>query len=211
MQEKLSSPNSSKRLFQFVKLICIIGIFPVIIGFIRGLIFEIAKLEPLFSKSLYWGIASYLLLHIFLIEPLKFYKKTQRFIQVIFGFFSPLFKVSYYIIPFWVIILIVIYLIFNKILKFEQGNFLFFFLSSFFFSMHIVCVAKILKVDELRKIIDYLFIIFVIIIINIFFFSLNLKLYHSEFSVVQVGRQGIDSGLKLAGAVFEQLFVPEVR
>lgn len=208
MEEKTS--NTAK-FSQAIKLIFVLGVFPLLVGFIRGLWFEVAKLEPSFYKSLYWGIGIYLILHIFLIEPLKFYKKTQRFIQVIFGFFSPLFKFSYYLIPFWVIVLIVFYILFCKIFKFKDLEVLFFFLSGFFFSMHIVCVAKILKVDELRKLIDYLFMISIVIIINVFFFAFNLKLYSPDFSLVKVAQEGIDSGINMGKSIFNQLFIPQGR
>jgi len=205
MAVKLSSQSKT---VQAIKLALILITFPILIGFVRGLVFQVHGLQPLYWKSLYWGIAGYLLFHIFLIEPLKFYKKTQSFIKIIFGFFSPLFKFSYYIIPFWIIVVICLYLVVCKILKLENINFLFFFLSGFLFSMHIVMVAKILKVDELRKLIDYLFIIFIVVIINIFFLSLNLKLYEPGFSVTQVGKEGINLGIDLARAIFNQLFVP---
>ena len=200
------SPQSKP--VQIIKLVFIILVFPLLVGFSRGFIDQAFKLTQLYWKSLYWGIASYLLFHIFLIEPLGFYKKTQRSIQTIFGFFWPLLRVAYYIIPFWIVVLIGLYLLVHKVFKIEGVEFLFFYFSGFLFSMHILMVAKILKVDELRRLIDYLFILFVVLIINIFFFALNLKLYEPDFSVLQVGREGIDLGVNLAKSIFEQLFVP---
>jgi len=209
MEERVS-PSINKSV-QAIKLVCVIVVFPILIGFIRGLIAETFKLDSLFVKSLYWGITSYLLFHIFIFEPVKFYKKTQRFIRVILGFFSPVFRFSYYLIPFWVIIIISSYILLVIFLKLEQLKFIFFFLSGFAFAMHIVMVSKFLKVDELRKIVDYLFIIFIVIIINIFLFALNLKLYVHSFSVACVGKEGISLGVVLAKSVFDQLFVPAVK
>ncbi|MBN2120764.1 MAG: hypothetical protein JW734_06900 [Candidatus Omnitrophica bacterium] len=201
------SLNQSKTA-QAVKLVFAVLILPILIGFVRGLVEQISRLEPYCWKSLYWGVAGYLLFHIFLIEPLKFYKRTQRFIQIIFGFFLPLFKVAYYLVPFWALVVIGSYAVLGKVFKIEGLEVLFFFLSGFIFTMHIVMVAKLLKVDELRKLIDYLFIIFIVLIINIFFFSANLKLYEPGFSVAQVGKEGLDLGVGLAKAIFDQLFVP---
>ena len=95
----------------------------------------------------------------------------------------------------------------NKLFKIESLDFLFFFLSGFFGSMHIVMVAKLLKTDKLNKLIDYLFVLFLILIINIFFFALNLKLYEPAFSVSQIAREGLDVGIGLARTIYEQLFV----
>ncbi len=209
MEEKISRPNNKS--VQTIKLVCVLIVFPILIGFIRGLIAETFKLDSLFVKSLYWGITSYLLFHIFIFEPVRFYKKTQRFIRVILGFFSPVFRFSYYLIPFWVIIIIASYLLFVTFLKLENLRFIFFFLSGFAFAMHIVMVSKILKVDELRKIVDYLFIIFIVVIINIFLFALTLKLYAHSFSVSYVGKKGIALGVALARAIFNQIFVPSVH
>ncbi len=207
MNHRLSSQNKS---IQIIKLICVLIVLPVIIGFILGLISEITKLEGLFKTAFYWGVAGYLLFHIFLAEPVKFYKNTQKFIKIIFGFFSPLFKMAYYLIPFWIIVIIGFFVLFCKIFKFDNLYPVFFFLSGFLFTMHIVMVTKILKVDELRKIIDYLFIIFIVVIINIFFLSFNLKLYAQDFSVVTVGKEGLTLGIGLAKSVWDQLFIPEV-
>ena len=181
MDAKLSNQSKS---VQAIKLAFLLITFPIVIGFVRGLILQIQDLKPLHWKSFYWGVSGYLLFHIFLIEPLKFYKGTQRFIQIIFGLFSPLFRLAYYVFPFWIIVVIGLYLVSSNIFKLEEITFLFFSLSGFIFSMHLVMVAKILKVDELRKVIDYLFIIFIVIIINIFFLALNLKLY--EPALVEV-------------------------
>ena len=206
MGAKLSGQS---KLVQAIKLILVLVVFPIVIGFVRGLILQIQDLPPLYSKAFYWSIASYLLFHIFLLEPLKFYKRTQKFIQIIFGFFSGLFKLSYYILPFWIVVIIGVYLVVCRTFKLDEITFLFFFLSGFFFSMHIVMVARILKVDELRKLIDYLFIIFIVIIINIFFLALNLKLYEPGFSVSAVGKEGVALGVDLAKTIFNQLFVPQ--
>ncbi|MFC1515004.1 hypothetical protein ACFL5X_03795 [Candidatus Omnitrophota bacterium] len=193
---------------QFIKLAVLILVFPLLVGFCRGLIAQTFALEDLFWKSLYWGVASYLLFHIFLIEPVKFYKKTQSSIQIVFGFFMPLLRVAYYIVPFWVLVLIGVYLVVYKVLKVEDIRFLFFFLSGFLFAMHLVMVAKLLKTDKPGKLIDYLFILFAVLIINIFFFAANCKLYEPEFSVSQVGREGIETGVHLARSIYDQLFVP---
>lgn len=113
--------------------ILLVGFFsPILVGFIEGFIAEIFKLDSFFLKSLLWGITSYLLLHIFIVEPVRFYKTTQRFIQIILGFFNPVFKAAYYIIPFWIIIIIAGFLILVELFKFEEIKFIFFFLIRFY-------------------------------------------------------------------------------
>lgn len=210
MAQNLSNQKNNRSV-QVIKLFCILILIPLVIGFVIGLIEQIGKLAAIYAHSLYWGIAIYLLFHILINEPVKFYKRTQRFIQVIFGFFSPLFKVTYYIIPFWVIVIIGFFVLLCEVFNIEYLVPLFFFLSGFLFTMHIVMVAKISKVDKIHKIIDYLFIILLVIIINIFFFGLNLKLYSSEFSVLAVGQRGLETGMSLVKAIWGQLFIPEIN
>lgn len=206
----VNSSGQSKSV-QAIKLGFILFFLPVLAGLLKGLVSQIATLEAVFSKSLYWGIASYVLFHIFFVEPLKFYKKTQRFIQIIFGFFFPLFRLSYYVLPFWIIVLIGFYILVCKIFNLTKLVPLFFFLSGFLFTMHIILVAKILKVDELRKLIDYLFMIFMVLIINIFFFALNLKLYQTSLSIIAIGKEGIQLGVGLCKGILEQLFIPQAK
>jgi hypothetical protein len=209
MAENILGQRKSKPV-QAIKLLFILLLLPLIIGFIRGLISQINHLGPVFRSSLYWGTAVYLIFHVFLLEPVRFYKKTQRFIQIIFGFFSPLFRTAYYIVPFWIIVVIGFFILLCKIFRFEGLLPFFFFISGFLFSMHIVMAAKILKVDKIKKVIDYLFIIFIVVIINIFFLSLNIKLYEPGFSVSAVGKEGLLAGINLAQSIWNQLFVPEV-
>lgn len=186
-----SSDVEDSNIHKLFKVIVVIVLLPLLVGFVKGLVTQINAFDISFIKSVYWGIASYLILHLFLFEPTDFYSSTQKFTQHIFGFLSPLFKVSYYIIPFWAIGVIGAYFLVCRLL----GNIgilpVFYFLSGFVFTMHVVMVAAILRTEELKGFLDYLFVILVVIAINIFFLGLNLKLYNYDLSIAYIAKSGV--------------------
>ena len=179
-------------LHRFFKTLVIVAALPLIAGFLSGLAGQINMFEPILFKSVYWGVASYILLHLFIFEPGIFYKNTQKFTQHLFGFLSPLFKVSYYIIPFWAIAVIGCYFPARAFFPGTGLSNVFYFLSSFVFTMHIIMVAAILRTEELKGFLDYLFVIVVVIAINIFFFALNLKIYDHAVSIPEIATSGAE-------------------
>ena len=197
LEQSTKAPESSEgKSYKFVQFFLVLVMVPLAVGFAYGLYGEVTRLPGAFSSAFKWGALAYLLVHLFVFEPLEFYKKTQQFMQYFLGFLSPVFKVSYYIIPFWGSAVMLTY----AVCKFAMGMALdmpvFYFLTAVSFLMHVVMVARILRTDELRAIIDYLFVILTVIIINTFFLGLNLKLYHQDFSIRKVATAGYDGMIK---------------
>jgi len=205
MEQKLSPESKSVRA---IKLFCFILLLPVFLGLAKGFTSEVLNLPFPLGKLFFLGAGLYLTFHIFIVEPLKFYKKTQRFIQLIFGFFSPILRVSYYLIPFWALISLLVYLILTKLLHLNISSAVFFFITGFVFTMHITLVARIMRTDDITKFIDYLFIIIIVLVINIFFLAFNLKIYENTFSISSMAKYGLDWGIGVAKSIFNQLFIP---
>ena len=188
-----SNEVENSPLHNFFKIVVIVAAIPLITGFLCGLIAQINLFQPFVVKSVYWGIASYVLMHLFIFEPVDFYKETQKFIQLIFGFLSPLFKVSYYLMPFWAIVVIACYFPAKAIFSGTGLAYVFYFLTAFVFTMHVVMVAAILRTEELKGYLDYMFVLVVVIAINIFFMALNFKLYEPEVSIAFIGKAGVET------------------
>ncbi len=204
MEQKLSAESKTVRI---IKLSCFILLLPVFLGLAKGFTTEIFNLPQPLGGIFFTGAGLYLVFHIFITEPLKFYKKTQRFIQIIFGFFSPILRISYYLIPFWALVVLLVYLLLVKIAGLKIPSAVFFFITGFVFTMHIALVARIMRTDDITKLIDYLFIIMIVLVINIFFLAFNLKIYENSFSVSSMAKAGVDWGVELCRTVFAQLFV----
>ena len=175
---------------KMLKVAAVIVLFPLVAGLVKGLIDQINGLDAA-SVPVYWGFAAYLLIHLFILEPLEFYKNTQRFLEYILGVFSPLFRVSYYIMPFWALVVLAAYFIAAAFLGSDNIRSIFYFLTTLVFTMHVVMVARLLRTDELREIFDYLFVIFIVFVLNVLFFSLNMRLYNPGFSVTAVTGEGL--------------------
>ena len=202
---------SQNRWVKAAKLLFVIVFLPFLVALAAAFIRETNSLSFLLFRTFYAGVAVYLLFHIFIYEPVKFYRRSQKLIEFVFSIFAPVFKVSYYIIPFWILVVLAAYFLLVVWLKIIFLLPFFFFLSGFVFTMHLVMVAKIMKTDKIGKVVDYLFLIFWVIAINLLFLSLNLQLYSEKFSFAVVVKTGIKEGASFFQHIFRQLFVPAVK
>jgi hypothetical protein len=196
-QSTESSISEDSKIVKIIKFLTVIALAPMVGGLVKGLISELAKHGD-YAGTIAWGVGTYVTIHLFVYEPLEFYKGTQKFIQFVFGVFSPIFRVSYYILPFWAVAVLIGYAVCVRWLNYAYLMPMFYFMTGFFFAMHVVMVARILKTDELRQLFDYLFVIFIVLIMNILFFAINVWIYDPSFSISAV----ITDGWQFTGAAF---------
>lgn len=187
------SEIEDSRLHSVFKIIVILIAIPLITGFLKGLFSQVNSLAVPAGKAVYWGITAYVMMHLFIFEPVDFYRGTQQFVQHVFGFLSPLFKVTYYIVPFWGLVLIGLYFLVRTVFPGTAFLNIFYFLTAFIFTMHIIMVASVLKAEELKGFMDYFFVFVVVVAVNIFFMAINLKLYDNSVSIVKIAQSGIAS------------------
>ena len=154
------------------------------------------------------GIAVFLLIYLFIWEPAIIYKKGQKFVQIIFGFFSPLVKVAPYLLPIYTIFLFLFYFLLSLIFKTQQLLDSFMFLFGLTIALHLAFSAKSLKSrqsDYLKA--NYIFGFSFIWLVNIIILSFVFNLILKEYSFVNFFNQTFKTGISIYGIIFKQLFL----
>jgi hypothetical protein len=209
-EEKIFQPSKIEKIVQ--KLLVVLKLFLGIL--LLPFVYSSTKvfLEQLFNIELknafFSGIAFFLLIYLFIWEPAVIYKKGQRFVQIIFGFFSPLIKVAPYLLPIYTIFSFLLYFLFLLIFKNQQLLESFMFLFGLTISFHLVFSAKSLKSkpsDYLKA--NYIFGFSFVWLVNIIILSFGFNLIFKEYSFVDFFNQTFKFGLEIYKAVFKQLFL----
>lgn len=200
-----SSELEDTQLHKFLKGLVSVLLFPFIFGLINSFIHSLAHLDLSLVKSFYWGVAVYLLVHLFLFEPLDFYKHTQKAVQYVFGFLAPLCRISYYLMPFWILVLWGLYFLIVKVIGNVEMMPMFYFATSFIFVMHLVLVAAILRTEDIKGLLDYLFVLFIVVVINVFLAAITLKIFKADISLVALAKGGVYGAQTMFQALSSQV------
>jgi len=194
--------------FIIPKLILGICLLPFVYSFSVSFLNQLRLIEVELQNFFWAGLISFLIIYLFVYEPLIIYQKGQKLCQILFRFFAPLVKVAPYLLPVYFIILFLGYLFYALIFKSNLYAIKYFiFLFSFSLGLHLIFTAKVLraKKDFLR--INYLFGFSFIYILNIILFVLCLDLITPEVSFVNFFQQAYKDGIDFLYAIFKQLFL----
>ncbi|MCM8757578.1 MAG: hypothetical protein NC900_03455 [Candidatus Omnitrophica bacterium] len=205
-------PSRFRRIIQKIlvgfKLLLGVLFIPFVYGSTKAFLEELFVLENSLKVSFFSGIIIFLIIYLFIWEPTVIYKKGQRFVQIIFGFFSPLVKVAPYLLPIYTIILFLIYFLFSSIIKSTELDNNFMFLFGLSITLHLIFSAKVLKSrpsDYLKA--NYIFGFSFIYLINIFILAFGFNLIWNKFSFVNFFNQSYQIALDIISIVFRQLFL----
>lgn len=196
------------KILSVFKFILAVLLFPVVIGITQAFLKNFYLIKGGCASAFGWGVASYLILHILLFEPVEVFDKGKKISEKAFGFFSPLFHVTGFCIPIFTILSFIFYILASHFWK-ETDFFLFFtFLAAFTFTMHIALTARSLRKKNpgvLKE--NYIFSILFIYIINIVVLAGAYAFLKQEFSFSAFFNNAVDIIKAIYVAVFTQLFV----
>lgn len=210
--QQIILPSRFRRIIQKIlvgfKLLLGILFIPFIYGSTRAFLEELFILENSLKVSFFSGIITFLIIYLFIWEPAVIYKKGQRFVQIIFGFFSPLVKVAPYLLPIYTIILFFLYFLLSFIIKSTELKNNFMFLFGLSIALHLIFSAKALKskqADYLKA--NYIFGFSFIYLVNIFILAFGFNLIWDKFSFVNFFNHSYQFGFDIISSVFRQLFL----
>lgn len=202
---KLSSKNKlmefSLILLKFAVGICLL---PIVYGVSVCFTRELIKLEPVVIHSFIWGIAGFLVVYLFIWEPVVLYKKGQRILEVLFRFFAPLVKVAPFVLPIYTILIFLIYFILIPFMDTQNLLPVFLFGAGFSLALHLVFSAKTLRSkqgDPLKA--NYIFGFSWIYILDAFLLALFFNLVFENFSILVF----LNSSCRLAKNIYQALFI----
>ncbi len=220
----LNSPQASNGLVNGVKskISWLSNYALVIIKLILGLCFlafvystsvsflnEFSVVEAALQNYFWAGVISFIIIYLFIYEPVIAYQKGQRLLEAIFRFFAPLVKLASYLLPIYSIIIFILYLVLSLLVK--SRGLIHYFLFAFGFSMalHLIFSAKTLRSKQ-RDILKshYIFGFSFVYVINLIWVAFSLNLTFEKFSLVNFSNNSFQIARDIFYAVFKQLFLP---
>lgn len=175
-----------------------------------------------------WGIASYVVLHIFFYKPVYVYVLGHEAIHAatawLFGGRVKSMKVSKeggsvatdksnfvielspYFVPVYTIIILAVYFIISASYKINSATFIF--LIGFTLAFHLISTVEILKVkqpDIMKS--GYIFSITLVYILNLAVISLVFGTLFADFEIVKYFKDVYVSSRGIYGAIIKQLFL----
>lgn len=194
------------RLFSLIKLVLGILLLPYVYSVTVSFIKEFSGINDHIVAIFHGGLISCLVVHLFIWEPQVVYEKGQKLVEFIFQFVSPLMKVASYIVPIYTVLLLIVFAIFNLVLKERFVN-VFVFLISFSFCFHLILTARVLRNKE-RDVLkaNYLFGFSLVYIINLIIVGLFLNFIFTNFSFVEFINQTYFLAQKIYFTFLNQLF-----
>ncbi|MFH1640693.1 MAG: hypothetical protein ABIA66_01885 [Candidatus Omnitrophota bacterium] len=217
--EKKESPNKessfsskkggfSSRIFGIIKLIlglCLLFfVYSTTIAFLK----ECAILDKAVNRYFSFGVITFLVLYLFIYEPVGAYNKGQKLLEAIFRFFTPLVRVAPYVLPIYTILISFIYLLYSLISKSSDIVRYFVFLLGFSITLHLVFSAKSLRSrqsDFLKA--NYIFGFSFIYIINLITLGFVFSLMFEPYSFVNLCSSSYQITEDIISAIFRQLFL----
>jgi hypothetical protein len=173
-----------------------------------GLLKELALVDKNLQEYFWLGVISFVLIYLFIYEPLVVYQKGQKLLGIIFKFFAPLVKFAPYVLPIYTILIFCLYPLFYLFWKTKELTGIFIFLGSFSLMLHLVFSAKSLrgKQDDFLKS-NYIFGFSWIYILNLLLLALCLNLIIEKFSFISFFNGSYLSAKTLLAAIIKQIFV----
>lgn len=161
------------------------------------------------AESYFWvGVFTFLIIDLFIWEPLSVYTKGQKILTAVFSFFAPLVKVASYLLPIYTILLFVFYWAAFYLFGARGMINLFMFLFSFTLSLHLVFSARTLRAkqeDFLKA--NYIFGFSFIYVTNVALLAFFLNTMFRKFSFVDFSNRTFLVGKYIIFAIIKQLFL----
>ena len=196
------------RSFGIIKLILGVCLLPFVYSATMAFLNEGMALDKAANAYFFSGIIGFLIVYLFVYEPVIIYTKGQKILELIFRFFTPLVKVAPYLLPIYTILLLVFYPLYTLLDKSANPLKAFMFLFGFSIAMHLVFSARSLRSkqgDFLKS--NYIFGFSFVYILNIAILALGLSLFFAKFSFVNFCNQTFQLAQAVFSAVFRQLFL----
>jgi hypothetical protein len=203
-----SKARLGDRIFNIIKFLLGICLLPFVYSTTVAFLAEMGAINKVLADYFWWGVISFVIIYLFVYEPVAIYDKGQKILELVFRFFAPLVKVAPYVLPIYTIILLLAYSAYSAISGSSAALKYFVFLFGFSISLHLIFGAKSLRSrqnDFLKG--NYIFGFGLVYIINVFILVLGFNILFSKFSAVNFCNGSLQVAKGILNAVFTQLFV----
>lgn len=195
-----------RKAFNIVKLLLGLCLLPLVYSASASFLAELSGVDQPFQDYFWGGLASFILLHLFIWEPAMIYARGQKLLSFIFMFFKPLVKVAPNLLPVYAILVFALYGIASLFNKGLEGYFIFFF--AFFLALHLVFSARSMRArqgDFLKA--NYIFGFSFTYVLDIILSGFLINTVFPKFSFVKFFNDSYQGTGDIFYAVFKQLFL----
>ena len=173
----------AKIIITAVKLIFAVLIFPIVIASTLSFVDHSTDFPPEFQDFFLWGILTFLLIFLFFYQFWGVYEFGQKITSSVFKFIAPFDHYAVQIIPFYFILVMLLFYVETALFKTHNYDHYFLFFAGFTITMHILLAAQDLQEQEKTTIKPtYLFWMGVIYTVNISLVVLFLDLNAGDFT-----------------------------
>lgn len=199
----------SGRIFGIVKFVLGVCLLPFVYALSVAFFNEAKVLEKTISNSFFAGSITFIVVYLFVYEPVIIYNQGHKILEKVFSFFKPLVRVAPYVLPIYTIILLLICLLYSAVSKSTESLTYFVFLFGFSLTLHLVFSARSLRSrqsDFLKG--NYIFGFSFVYILNLTILALGLSLLFNKYSFVNFCNNSFQIAAGVFKALFGQLFLP---
>lgn len=164
-------------LVDIIKLAVGVCLVPALFAAAAAFSAELGSLEQALRMDFWAGVAAFLVLFLFIGEPAALYTRGQRIVAGVFSFFKPLSRIAPAFVPFYTVLIFVIYALVSLGVESVWLQRYLLFLSGFSVSLHMVFLSR---QERSRK---YDFLKSRYVFICVLAFSVNIILLAGLFSL----------------------------
>ncbi|MBN1913969.1 MAG: hypothetical protein JW788_06180 [Candidatus Omnitrophica bacterium] len=198
----------SWKLFGILKFSLGVCLAPFVYSTTAAFLNESRSIAKAITDYFFYGIIAFLVLYLFIYEPVKLYNRGQKILEVVFRFFTPLIRIAPFLFPIYTILLVCVYFIWALFDKSNSALRYFAFLFGFSIALHFVFSAKILRGkggDFLKS--NYIFGFSFLYIVNISLLALVFNLMFKTYSFVNFCNYSFGVAKGIFSVVLRQLFL----
>ena len=198
----------SSKAFGVIKFILGILLLPFVYSTAASFLNELGLMNRNFQATFWNGAICFLIVYLFIWEPLLIYNYGHKLLETVFSFFKPMVNVAPFLLPIYTLLIFIIYGLLSLLIK---SNWLIeytLFLVGFSAILHLVFSAKTIRTkkgDFLKG--NYIFGFSFIFILNLALLALGFNFIFKEYSFVNFCNLSFSIARNIFYAVFKQLFL----
>ncbi|MCX7926742.1 MAG: hypothetical protein N2606_01170 [Candidatus Omnitrophica bacterium] len=197
------------RVLSVIKLILGLCFLALVYTGSFGFLKELKNADPRLQRDFWAGVITFVLIYLFLYEPMPVYQKGQKILAFLFKFFAPLVKFAPYVLPIYTILACAFYPLVSLFWKEPAVLEYFIYFTGLSLAFHLIMTARTLKnrQDDFLKA-NYIFGFTLVYVLNLILVALLFQLLLDRFSFYRFWVSAFEESQRIWQAVFRQIFIP---
>lgn len=198
----------SSKAFGIIKFILGVLFLPFVYSTVVSFLNELGGMDKNFQAIFWNGAICFLIVYLFIWEPLAIYNYGHKLLETVFSFFKPMVNVAPFLLPIYTLLIFIIYGLLSLVIKSSWLIEYTLFLVGFSAILHLVFSAKNIRTkkgDFLKG--NYIFGFSFIFILNLSLLALGFNFIFKEYSFVNFCNVSFKIASGIFYAIFKQLFL----